>query len=166
MLTLSVWSKVVRLCRSFIASLSSASLRSSIRRSVVSSRLQGGDDTSEDQKEVEQGSQRQQPRTGNAPGSRSEWFDWFLFASASRWKVQHLYGCTEKRRMWQHQHKELCVDACVSTHMVLSLCVCQSAVIVAPSVCCCAALCASTLPPAGYTAAAGGRSNDRKILYC
>lgn len=40
MSTLSAWSTVVRLWRSFIASLSSASLRSSIRRSVASSRLQ------------------------------------------------------------------------------------------------------------------------------
>lgn len=42
MSTLSAWSKVVRLWRSFIASLSSASLRSNITRSVVSSRLQSG----------------------------------------------------------------------------------------------------------------------------
>lgn len=41
--TLSAWSKVVRLWRSFIASLSSASLRSSIRRSAASSRLQSGE---------------------------------------------------------------------------------------------------------------------------
>lgn len=103
--TLSAWSKVVRLWRSFIASRSSASLRSSIRRRAASSRLQGGESGRGDEKSARNthpaSSNQVATRVAvNILSSRPEWFDGLLpFASTSRWKVQRLYGWVGKYKM-------------------------------------------------------------------
>lgn len=173
MSTLSAWSKVVRLWRSFIASRSSASLRSSIRRSVASSRLQGGREPVRIRKR--RGARLKAMIRANLLCSRSERFDrLFSFASTSRRKVQHLYGWIDKGNMVnvsfsEYDIKQTAVWETLS-HRVLFLCVGQSAVTVAPSAGYSAARDAWAQPLAGYSATAGestgkGRFWERGIVW-
>lgn len=182
MSTLSAWSSVVRLWRSFIASLSSASLRSSIRRSAASSRLQIEEWTG-----VRKGQRTLRKRLENS-NQRTLWQAWMICAvvpfcrdlraesstplwldrkmrDGKRWGFPaHVwYTCMQIAvceivgvfHLWHLQSE---------SHRVLSLGVCQAAVTVAPSVCCCAALDASAPPPAGYTAAADECTGRRERM--
>lgn len=124
MSTLRAWSNVVRLWRSFMASLSSASLRSSIRRSVVSSRLQGRERPNEvSGRKWQTQNIKDMVIAASLPAtcSRPEWSYWLLsFASASRWKVQHLYSCLEKHS----EVKFWCSFGKCFTYKQLAVCIC------------------------------------------
>lgn len=99
----SACSKVVRLWRSFIASRSSASLRSSIRRSAASSRLTKQSEKVRLWKVIRahlNAATRRWWKINSVLSSRPEWLNGLLsFASTSRRKVQHLYGWTDTHKM-------------------------------------------------------------------
>ncbi len=95
----------------------------------------------------------------------------FSLASTSRRNVQHLYSWREKCKIKvlsgfskELISKQIAVHEIfcnTGSHRVLSLCVCQSTLTVAPSVCCPAALDAWALLPAGYCAAADECTEER-----